>query len=158
MLSDTHCMPGRSRRLPDAAYAALETADLILHAGDITTRHLLDELEAFAPVLAVLGNNDHELIGLLPETRELTLGGVRVAMVHDSGHKDSRAARMRTRFPDADIVIFGHSHEPCAQRTAEGLVLFNPGSPTERRRAPEHTIGVLDIADGALQRYAVVSV
>ena len=158
VLSDTHMWPGRQRSLPVAAYAHLERADLILHAGDITTRHLVDELEAFAPVVAVLGNNDHELVGLLPEERVLVLGGVRVAMVHDSGQREGRCMRMRRKFPDADVVIFGHSHEPCNQRTPDGLLLFNPGSTTERRRAPDHTIGVLEIADGALRRHEVVVV
>jgi putative phosphoesterase len=157
-MSDTHLWPGRARSLPAAVYPHLEAADLILHAGDITTRHLVDELEAFAPVVAVLGNNDHELVGMLPETRTLVLGGVRFAMVHDSGAREGRGTRMRRRFPDADVVVFGHSHEPANQRTPDGLLLFNPGSPTERRRAPDHTIGVMELVDGSLRRHEIVVV
>jgi putative phosphoesterase len=158
VLSDTHCWPGRNRHLPASAYAHLETADVILHAGDITTRHLLDELGAFAPVHAVLGNNDHELNGLLPERRTLEIDGVTVAMVHDSGTRGEREQRLHRWFPDADVVIFGHSHEPCNERSAYGQLLFNPGSPTERRRAPEHTIGVLECRDGAIVRADVLPV
>ncbi|MFM7067822.1 MAG: metallophosphoesterase family protein [Actinomycetes bacterium] len=158
MLSDTHMWPGRQRSLPTAVYDHLERADLILHAGDITTRHLMDELEAFAPVVAVLGNNDHELVGLLPEERTLEVGGVRIAMIHNSGQKEGRGSRMRRRFPAADVVVFGHSHEPANARTPDGLLLFNPGSPTERRRAPDHTIGIFEVAEGALLRHDVVVV
>src|SRR5919202_16549 len=110
VLADTHIRPtasrghagggrGFPRRLPDAVYAALRAADVVLHAGDVVTRDLLDELAQYAPVHAVLGNNDHTLVGELPETRELDLDGVVVAMVHDSGARKGRPARMRRRFP-----------------------------------------------------------
>ena len=151
VLADTHIrrtgtLSARAlRRLPDAAYAHLEQADVILHAGDILVGEVLDELGGFAPVHAVLGNNDAELLGVLPETRSLELDGVRIAMVHDSGPAQGRAGRMRRRFPDADVVVFGHSHIPWDDAGVDGQLLFNPGSPTERRSQPHRTLGTLDI-------------
>ncbi|MBS3940107.1 MAG: metallophosphoesterase family protein [Actinobacteria bacterium] len=136
------------RRLPRAAEAWLERADVILHAGDITQAEHLDQLGRHAPVHAVLGNNDRELTGALPETLELTLEGVRIGMIHDSGPVRGRAERLHAGFPDADLVVFGHSHIPWDGTGVDGQRLFNPGSPTERRRMPHRTIGVLDLADG----------
>jgi putative phosphoesterase len=148
VVSDTHIRRGGTRRLPDAAYARLEAADVILHAGDVLVAEVLDELSGFAPVHAVLGNNDAELVGVLPETRSLTLDGVRIAMVHDSGPAQGRARRMHRRFPDADVVVFGHSHIPWHDAGVDGQLLFNPGSPTERRAQPHHTVGTLDLDSG----------
>ena len=150
VLSDTHIRRGSSRRLPDAAYAHLGRADLVLHAGDVVVSDVLDELSSFAPVRAVLGNNDAELVGLLPETVLLDVEGVRIGMVHDSGPARGRPGRMRRRFPDADVVVFGHSHIPFDCEGDAGQVLFNPGSPTERRSQPHHTLGTLDLDDGHL--------
>lgn len=148
VVSDTHIRRGGKRRLPDAAYAHLERADLILHAGDIVVGAVLDELRGFAPVTAVLGNNDVELTGLLPETVVEDISGVRVGMVHDSGPSAGRPGRMRRRFPDADVVVFGHSHIPWNGPGLDGQLLFNPGSPTERRSQPHHTLGTLVLAEG----------
>ena len=148
VLSDTHIRRGGKRRLPDAAYAHLDAADVILHAGDIVVGEVLDELRGFAPVHAVLGNNDADLMGLLPETESLALEGVRIAMIHDSGPSAGRAGRMRRRFPDADVVVFGHSHIPWDDAGVDGQLLFNPGSPTERRSQPNHTLGTLDLDSG----------
>jgi putative phosphoesterase len=131
---------------------------VILHAGDLVTGDLLDELSGFAPVHAVLGNNDCELVGLLPEQHELMLGGVRVAMVHDSGPRAGRARRLARRFPEAGVVVFGHSHEPYNERGVGEQVLFNPGSPTQRRRQPRHTIGTLDLVDGLVRRCDIETV
>jgi putative phosphoesterase len=156
VLADTHIRKGSSRRLPDAAYAELDRADVILHAGDVLIQDLLDELSGFAPVHAVLGNNDHSLVGQLPEVLELTLAGVRVGMIHDSGLRSGRPARMRRRFPDADVVVFGHSHEPQCEVGVSGQLLFNPGSPTERRRAPHHTLGRLDLDAGVVVNAVIV--
>lgn len=150
VLADTHVARGSSRRLPDAAYQLLGRADAIWHAGDVVIPELLDELAGFAPVEAVLGNNDHELFGVLPERVEATLDGVRVAMVHDSGATKGRERRMRRWFPDADLVIFGHSHQPLDTEGVDGQRLLNPGSPTERRRAPTHTMAVVTLDAGAL--------
>lgn len=148
VLADTHIRAGGTRRLPDAAYAQLERADLILHAGDVLVGEVLDELRGFAPVHAVLGNNDAELLGVLPETQSLVIDGVRVAMVHDSGPSQGRAGRMFRRFPEARIVVFGHSHVPWDDEGVNGQLLFNPGSPTDRRAQPHHTLGTLDLDDG----------
>jgi putative phosphoesterase len=156
VLADTHIRPGRARRLPDALYAELERVDVVLHAGDVVTQHLLDELSGFAPVHAVLGNNDGELVGVLPEVCTLELEGVTVAMVHETGATKGRADRVRRRFPDATVVVFGHSHMPLDEEGVDGQRLFNPGSPTERRRAPARTYGRLDISDGRLVRHVIV--
>jgi putative phosphoesterase len=155
VVSDTHIRRGSPRRLPDSAYAHLGRADVILHAGDILVNDVLDELSGFAPVHAVLGNNDVELVGLLPETLSLELGGVRVAMVHDSGPSTGRAGRLKRRFPDAGVVVFGHSHIPWDQEGLDGQLLFNPGSPTERRAQPEHTLGTLDLEDGRVVAHRI---
>jgi len=148
VLADTHIRRGSTRRLSDAVYSHLERADLILHAGDVVVADVLDELEGFAPVHAVLGNNDVELVGLVPEIRVFDVEGVRIGMIHDSGASTGRAGRLRRRFPDADVVVFGHSHIPWDTEGLDGQVLFNPGSPTERRAQPHKTLGTLDIDDG----------
>lgn len=158
VLADTHIRRGSTRRLPDAVYAALEQADLILHAGDVVTADLLHELSGFAPTEAVLGNNDAELVGLLPEERLLTVEGLRIAMVHDSGPARGREGRLRRRFPAADVVVFGHSHIPVDTDGADGQRLFNPGSATERRRQPVHTYGRLVVDRDRLVQHAVVPV
>jgi uncharacterized protein len=152
VLADTHIRAGSSRRLPDAVFAELEDADLVLHAGDVLVPELLDELRGFAPVHAVLGNNDvAELAAVLPEETTIEVDGVRIGMVHDSGPRAGRERRMRRRFPDADIVVFGHSHIPMALDGVDGQVLLNPGSPTERRRQPTHTYGVIEVQDGTVR-------
>jgi len=148
VLADTHIRRSGTRRLPDAAYAHLDRADLILHAGDIMVGEVLDELGGFAPVQAVLGNNDAELVGGLPDTRSLVVDGVRIAMIHDSGPAAGRAGRLRRRFREDDVVVFGHSHIPWDDAGVDGQLLFNPGSPTERRAQPNHTLGTLDIDGG----------
>ena len=149
VLADTHIVPGRSRRLPDAVYEALDAADAILHAGDIMTADLVHELEGFAPVHAVLGNNDDGVLaGMLPETLALDLAGVRVGMIHDSGPSAGRPRRMRKRFPDRDVVVYGHSHNPVCGEGERGQLLVNPGSPTDKRRQPVATYGILELVDG----------
>ncbi len=158
VLADTHIRPGRHRRLPDAVYEELEHVDVILHAGDVLTRELLDELSGFAPVHAVLGNNDGALAGVLPKTVTLDLDGLAVAMIHETGPAKGRAARIHRRFPDAAVVVFGHSHLPADEEGVAGQRLFNPGSPTERRRAPHHTYGRLEINAGLLVRHEIVPV
>jgi len=148
VLADTHIRRGSTRRLSDAVYRHLEDADVILHAGDVVIDDVLAELSGFATVHAVLGNNDLELVGLLPETRTIELDDVRVAVVHDSGPSTGRAGRLRRRFPDADVVVFGHSHVPADTKGLDGQILFNPGSPTERRAQPHRTLGTLDLDGG----------
>jgi putative phosphoesterase len=158
VLADTHIRSGSSRRLPDAARAELERADVILHAGDVVSGEVLDDLRTMAPVHAVLGNNDVDLVGLLPEQVVLDLAGVRVAMVHDSGPRMGREGRMRRRFPDADLVVFGHSHIPWDAPGLDGQRLLNPGSPTERRREPHRTVATVDLEDGRMRRTEIVVV
>jgi putative phosphoesterase len=157
-LADTHLRDATADRLPAAAVAELERADVILHAGDVVEAGLLAELEAMAPTHAVLGNNDVALAGTLPGVVELDLAGVRVGMIHDSGRAAGRERRMRRRFPDADLVVFGHSHIPCNAPGAGGQRLFNPGSPTQRRRQPHRTVGVLDLDGGRVVRSGIVVV
>jgi putative phosphoesterase len=120
---------------------------------------VLDELAAYAPVHAVCGNNDGPDVVAwgAPETLELDLAGLRVAMIHDSGQKTGRVGRMRKRFPNADLVVFGHSHIPM-DLTEAGVRIFNPGSPTDRRRQPHGTIGLLTIEDARLVRADIVPV
>jgi len=150
LLADTHLADTSSRRLDDEVLAAAGRADLILHAGDITGAALLAELGGLAPVVAVLGNNDVELVGELPEQRELDLDGVAVALVHDAGPRAGRAARLRRWFPAADLVVYGHSHQPDDSTGEDGLRIVNPGSPTQRRRAPTRTYGELVVDRGRI--------
>jgi putative phosphoesterase len=147
VLADTHLRDGAPARLPGRAWDELESADVILHAGDITGPAFLGRLRTLAPIYAVLGNNDGALTGILPDTIEVDLAGIAVAIVHDSGPRLGREARLRRRFPAADVVVFGHSHIPWNQSGVGGQLLFNPGSPTQRRRQPSHTIGVLELDD-----------
>ncbi|MFI5266387.1 MAG: metallophosphoesterase family protein [Chloroflexota bacterium] len=147
VLADTH-IPKRARDLPPQAYQHLEQADAIIHAGDVLTMELLERLGRIAPVYAVLGNNDHGLT--LPEQLELRWERVTLAVVHNSGPREGRAARLRRWFPGAQAVVFGHSHIPMSERH-DGLLLFNPGSPTDRRRQPHHTMGLLRITDSRIE-------
>lgn len=159
VLADTHIRRGSSRRLPAAVYEALEEADLVLHAGDVVTGDLLEELAGFAPTVAVLGNNDGELVGELPEERILTVEGLRIAMVHDSGARPGREGRLRRRFPTAQLVVFGHSHMPLDAPGLDGQHLFNPGSPTEKRAHTPHLgFGRLRIDGGHLLDHRLVEV
>ena len=150
VISDTH-MPRGPRRLPDACLERLTAADAILHAGDFMTLEVLHQLQALGPpVHAVRGNVDsHELIVRLPLMRTVQCGAVRIGMVHDAGASNGRLARMRNRFPDAQAVVFGHSHIPLHEER-DGFQIFNPGSPTERRRSPRHTMGVARIDGDSL--------
>jgi hypothetical protein len=156
VLADTHIRRGGRRRLPPTAYAVLERADVILHGGDVVDHDLLTELGHLAPTHAVLGNNDGDLAGVLPGTQLMDLAGVSVAMVHDSGPRRGREARLRRQFPAADVVVFGHSHEPVDTIGLSRQRLFNPGSPTERRRQPSHTMGWLALADGRVAEHRII--
>jgi putative phosphoesterase len=160
VLSDTHLRDSRvaedSLGLPAGARAALDHADLILHCGDVVEDGLLAGLARIAPVHAVLGNNDVALRGRLPEQLVVTADGVRIGMIHDSGPTKGRPTRTRRRFPDCAVVVFGHSHAPCSETGLDGQWLLNPGSPTQRRRAPGHTLGLLEVADGNLLRARIV--
>jgi len=157
VIADTHVRPG-GRTLPPDAWREIDRADVILHAGDVLTQELLDELALYAPVHAVLGNNDHDLAGALPDRLELDLAGVQVALVHDSGLGTGREGRLRRWFPVADVVVFGHSHEPANYCTDDGMLLFNPGSPTQRRRQPRTTMGTLELHDGRVVDHRIFPV
>jgi putative phosphoesterase len=158
VLSDTHLSRGRARRLPDEVYDALSEVDVVLHAGDILEQHVLDELAGFAPVHAVLGNNDHSLFGVLPERLVVEIGGVTVGMVHDSGASIGRAGRLHRWFPGAQLVVFGHSHAPLDELGQADQRLFNPGSATERRAQPDHTFGRLALGGGQIVRHEIVHI
>jgi uncharacterized protein len=151
IVSDTH-LPRGGRQIPAACVERMRAADAILHAGDLAEPEVLDELRALGPpVLAVAGNVDApELQIELPATRLVQVDGVTIAMLHDAGPADGRLERMRRRFPDADAVVFGHSHLPLLEQR-DAFAIFNPGSPTERRRAPHHTMGMATIEDARIE-------
>ena len=154
VISDTHLPRGR-RRLPDACLERLAAADAILHAGDFVTAEVLDEIAAIGPPLhAVHGNVDEPAVTMrLPAARIVRADEVRIAMIHDAGAAAGRLERMRTRFPDADAVVFGHSHIPLHEQDFDGAFqIFNPGSPTDRRRQPRHTMGLAHV-DGDHVRF-----
>jgi uncharacterized protein len=158
VLADTHA-PRRWKSCPPAVAAHLRRADLILHAGDVCTAAVLDELAGYAPVRAVLGNNDGPDVAAwgAADADEFDLDGLPVAMLHDSGPAAGRTRRMRRRFPGAELVVFGHSHIPL-DLAADGVRIFNPGSPTDRRRQPHGTLGVLRVADGELVSARIIDV
>ena len=151
VISDTHLPRGR-RRLPDACLERLRAADLILHAGDLTSAATLAELEAVGPpVAAVHGNvDDEEVRRRLPAERLVEAGGARIGMVHDAGPARGRLERLRRRFPAADAAVFGHSHIPLHE-AGGGFQIFNPGSPTDRRREPRHTMGLARVEAGSVR-------
>ena len=157
VISDTH-LPRGQRRLPDRCLEELAAADLILHAGDVSTAGVLDEIEAIGPpVRAVHGNVDEPALLLrLPEQLTVEVDGATIAMVHDAGPAARRLDRLRARFPCADAVVFGHSHIPLHEER-DGFQIFNPGSPTDRRRQPRHTMGVAEVSRGTVAfRHVVV--
>jgi uncharacterized protein len=147
VISDTH-LPRGKRTLPEACVERLRGADLILHAGDLVAAEVLADLRALGPpVAAVHGNvDDAEVRMLLPSARMVEAGGARIAMTHDGGPAAGRLQRLRGRFRDADAVVFGHSHIPLHERDG-GFQIFNPGSPTDRRRQPVHTMGLARVDD-----------
>jgi putative phosphoesterase len=151
VLADTHTL-GQKYRPPAGMWPYVESADHILHAGDVCEPGLLDELKSFAPVTVVFGNCDGWDVRDwgAPATAEIELGGVTIAMVHDSGRRDGRRRRLRSRWPSARVVVFGHSHVPINEDDGD-LLLFNPGSPTWPRRAPWPSMGILWIEDGRVE-------
>ncbi|MGI8754013.1 MAG: metallophosphoesterase family protein [Acidimicrobiales bacterium] len=169
VLADTHLGGAvgsrRIRRwLPALAESVLAGCDAVLHAGDVVDKPTLERIADTAaaggvrpPVYAVLGNNDTDLAGTLPPVRHVDLGGVRVAMIHDSGPTRGRAGRLRRRFPDAQLVVFGHSHAPLDDEGLDGQRLFNPGSPTQRRAQPRHTLGELHLGRGAIVGHRIIA-
>jgi uncharacterized protein len=149
VISDTH-LPRGARRVPDACLERLREADLILHAGDFAAASVLAELRALGPpVRGVHGNVDEPALrAALPAATMVHAGGASIAMVHDAGQAAGRLARLQRRFAGADAVVFGHSHLPLHERDeATGFQIFNPGSPTDRRRSPTHTMGLARVGD-----------
>jgi hypothetical protein len=151
VVSDTH-MPKGKRQLPEKCVELIGAAEAVIHSGDFSEASVLHELEALCPVvLGVFGNVDEPwLRQQLPETLEVEVGGRIVAVVHDAGPKQGRLARLRARFPGADAVVFGHSHLPLHEQEG-GFQIFNPGSPTERRRAPRASMGLLHSGPAGLR-------
>jgi hypothetical protein len=154
VLADTHVRSGAQRKLTPPAYAEVARADVVLHCGDVVSVDFLDELREYAPVHAVLGNNDIGLSDVLPTEKVVELDGVSVGMVHDAGPARRRSDRLRARFPSCDVIVFGHSHIP-VNEVVDGQLLFNPGSATQRRRQPHRTLGVLDLRDGAVVKHDI---
>lgn len=147
VISDTH-VPWRARRVPDAVLRHFEDVELILHAGDLSTLAVLDQLSAYAPAEAVQGNVElPEVQAELPIKRELLVGGVAIGLVHILGERKYYARNARREFPLARVVVFGHSHIPFVE-DVDGLLLLNPGSATDRRTQPHCTIALLTIEDG----------
>ncbi len=153
IVADTH-MPKGARELPPRCVELLEAAELIVHAGDFSGEEVLDRFDSFVgELVAVRGNVESpEVRGRLPERASFTVGQHELGVIHDAGPREGRLDRMRRAFPAASAVIFGHSHLPLHERNGGGFQIFNPGSPTERRRAPRHTMGLLDLdAEGELR-------
>jgi uncharacterized protein len=151
IVSDTH-LPRARRALPADCLERLAASDAILHAGDFIELSVLEQLQGLGPpVHAIRGNVDSaELQARLPLVRTVQADGARIAMIHDAGPATGRLERMRRRFPDADAVVFGHSHLPLHEER-NGFAIFNPGSPTERRRAPHHTMGIATVREGHVE-------
>lgn len=149
LISDTH-IPQRARDLPEQVWAAVEAADVVIHAGDWVNVESLDALEARATrLIACWGNNDGPALrARLPERADVTLAGVRFTVVHETGGSAGREARMAAAYPDTDVLVFGHSHIPWDTTAAGGLRLLNPGSPTDRRRQPFCTYMTLEVESG----------
>jgi uncharacterized protein len=139
-------MPRGDRALPPACLERLRAADAILHAGDLMELSVLEDLQQLGPpVHAVRGNVDSaQLQARLPLTRIVDAAGAKIALIHDAGPATGRLQRMRDRFPEAQAVVFGHSHIPLHEER-DGFSIFNPGSPTERRRSPRHTMGLATV-------------
>jgi uncharacterized protein len=151
VVSDTH-LPRGARRIPDQCLEHMASADLILHAGDFVSVEALEQIESLGPPLAAVhGNVDSmDVRRRVPGERTVDAAGVKIGMIHDAGPSRGRIERMRARFPDAAAVVYGHSHIPLHEER-DGFQLFNPGSPTERRRQPRHTMGLARVTDGRLE-------
>lgn len=151
IISDTH-LPKGMRRLPDACVQRLVAADLVIHAGDFIRLSVVREIQSYSQrVAAVHGNvDDFEVRDALPSMTCVDADGATVGVIHDAGPAHQRLERLRRRFPNASAVVFGHSHQPLHQMAADGFQIFNPGSPTERRRAAHHTMGLADAHEGTL--------
>ncbi len=151
IISDTH-LPRGSRALPEACVERVTAADLIVHAGDLSRFEVLEELKEFGSVIAVHGNTDDAMLrAALPESAVIPVAERTLAVIHNAGPAAGRLRRLRARFPGADAVVFGHSHIPLHERAPDGFQIFNPGSPTDRRRQPRHTMGLCHVRGGRLE-------
>ncbi|MGO4593219.1 metallophosphoesterase [Leifsonia sp. 2TAF2] len=159
LISDTH-VPKRARSLPAQVLAAVDAADVVIHAGDWVDAATLDLLEERSRrLIGVYGNNDGpELRRRLPEVARVELGGVRFAVIHETGSATGREARCEREFPDVDVLVFGHSHIPWDTVSPRGLRLLNPGSPTDRRRQPVGTYLTAEVVDGLMDAVTLVPV
>ena len=159
LLADTH-VPKRARQLSPGVWAAVEAADIVIHAGDWVDVALLDQLEARAArLIGVYGNNDGpDLRARLPLVARKTIDGMRFAVVHETGSAAGRSGRADADYPDTDVLVFGHSHIPWDATTERGMRLLNPGSPTDRRRQPVCTMMTLDVVDGEISDVRLVTV
>ena len=150
VLSDTH-IPSKARALPPVLFEAFAGVAMILHAGDLACAEVLTELESLAPVYAVRGNVDPpELFSRLPLVRTVEAGGAVIGMIHGDGRAGTAEERALRAFPHADCVVFGHTHVPVCERRGSVLI-FNPGSPTDRRREPKHSFGILTVRSGRVE-------
>ena len=156
LISDTH-IPKRIRDLPSQVWDEVDRADVVLHAGDWVDVSLIDALGERAPrLIGCWGNNDGPALrARLPEEADATLEGVRFTVVHETGGAKGRDERLARRYPDTDVLMFGHSHIPWDSTAATGLRLLNPGSPTDRRRQPQCTYMTATVADGVLSEVAL---
>lgn len=159
LLADTH-LPKRAKVLPPAVWDAVDAADIVFHAGDWVDVALLDDLEARASrVVGVYGNNDGEALrARLPEIARIDIEGVRFAMIHETGAATGREKRMDIAFPNTDVLVFGHSHIPWDTVTPAGMRLLNPGSPTDRRRQPVHTMMTAQVDAGQLHHVKLLPI
>jgi putative phosphoesterase len=147
VISDTH-IPTRAARVPDAALRLFDGVELILHAGDLSSLAVVDQLSAYAPVEAVQGNVElPEVVAALPIKREIVISRCAIGLVHILGDRAHHARNARAEFFTARVVVFGHSHIPSVE-DRDGLLLLNPGSATDRRRQPACTVAILTITDG----------
>ena len=160
LVADTH-VPKRARDLPAQLWTEIESADVVVHAGDWVDLALLDAIEQRARrLIGVVGNNDGpDLRARLPETARVDLDGLRVTVVHETGGRNNRERRMDGLYAaDTDLLVFGHSHIPWDTCTPSGVRLLNPGSPTDRRRQPVATYMTAEISSGRLSDVTLVPV
>jgi putative phosphoesterase len=159
IVSDTH-VPARAKRLSDELWRVLESADLVIHAGDWVSADLLDHMQfRVRRLVAVYGNNDGPALrSRLPEIARVSEAGLRISVVHETGPAAGRSQRCDARFPDSDLLVFGHSHIPWDETTPAGMRLLNPGSPTDRRRQPVCTYLTATITDGALHSVELIPI
>ncbi|MFP4015716.1 MAG: metallophosphoesterase family protein [Halanaerobiales bacterium] len=146
VISDTH-IPTKTKKIPDKVFDIFQGVDLIIHAGDIVQQEVLDQLSDYAPVKAVTGNIDpYPFRETLPDKLILEVAGYEIAVIHGHNVRGHIMNTLSFIFPDADIIIFGHTHRPCNQMI-NGQLHFNPGSPTDRRMQKKHSVGIIKLGE-----------